>query len=358
MGELYQIVDYANTFENYKSKDIDRCGWFAHPNEMNIRWANVMCAAQGAACWAIFEAMLMVCSGQRKPRRGFLTHDGKADGQRYTISELAMMFYQTEDLVEYALKLLSKPEINWVKVVHAPDQTVQTPDQTVQTPDQLVQTPDQLVREVQASKTEQVAHAGLISPDAGPISPDAGPISQPRARVREPNGTEQKYPPSSPQGGDGGEPEFSIEDAKRWLNSFFPGRQREHWSREELGLLTDEVLPVTKADRALLSWAYKLPRNKEGWAVVQDRQLSKPKQSLLLLLREFRSEIDKWRTVRTNLNGARPTALDAPLSPEWVAAARNVYGPEWEPPPCLRLLPVSVEQDIREELVKHASAAA
>jgi predicted phage replisome organizer len=151
--------------------------------------------------------------------------------------------------------------------------------------------------------------------------------------------------------------DISFEDAQKWLNSLF-GRQKEHWNYEEQQLLS-ELLPIPKIDRALLSWAYKLPRDKEGWAIVNETCQSKPKQSLGALLRDFQSEIDKWRTVHSNLNGSR-NEPDVPLPAEWIAAAVELYGPEYVPPPCMRLLPMSVEQDIKEELERqrHASAAA
>jgi hypothetical protein len=47
-----------------------------------------------------------------------------------------------------------------------------------------------------------------------------------------------------------------------------------------------------------------------------------------------------------------------PVSPEWVAIGKQIYGDEWEPPSNMELLPVSVEQEIKEELERHASAAA
>ena len=43
---------------------------------------------------------------------------------------------------------------------------------------------------------------------------------------------------------------------------------------------------------------YKLPRDNEGWALMNGKRASKPKQSVLLLLQAFSSEIDKWRSVR------------------------------------------------------------
>jgi predicted phage replisome organizer len=90
-----------------------------------------------------------------------------------------------------------------------------------------------------------------------------------------------------------------LTSTKEWLNKVF-GRKRV-WSYEEDQLLAS-LLPIAREDRALLSWAYTLRRDSEGWALIDGERASKPKQGLLMLLREFSSEIDKWRSVRANGN--------------------------------------------------------
>jgi hypothetical protein len=121
-----------------------------------------------------------------------------------------------------------------------------------------------------------------------------------RERERDIN---KEEPPIVPQEGDDIQTplNFSFEEAMAWINSLF-GRQKE-WSGEEKQLLR-KWLPIAPEDRALLSWAYTLPTNAEGWVVVDGVQLSKRKQNCLKLLREFPSEIEKWHTVRANLDGS------------------------------------------------------
>jgi len=86
-------------------------------------------------------------------------------------------------------------------------------------------------------------------------------------------------PPVVPQRG------TSREDfikAKEWLNKLF-GRKLA-WSHKEDQLLS-ALLPITLEERTLLSWAYTLPRNAEGWVLVDGHRTSKPKRSLVALLR-------------------------------------------------------------------------
>lgn len=140
---------------------------------------------------------------------------------------------------------------------------------------------------------------------------------------------------------------MNIEQAKKWVNSLF-GRQRE-WSYEELQLLST-LLPIDKADRALLSWAYTLPRDAEGWVLIDGARASKPKDSLVALLREFSSEIDKWRTVRSRGVKKNNGAANEPLPVDWVKAAKNIYGPDVPLPSFVHELPQSVRSEIEAEL--------
>jgi hypothetical protein len=90
-----------------------------------------------------------------------------------------------------------------------------------------------------------------------------------------------------------------FNETKQWLTKLF--HLDRAWSHEEDEVLAS-LLPISREDRALLSWAYNLPRDIEGWALADGERTSKPKQSLLALLRHFPSEIDKWRRVRTSLD--------------------------------------------------------
>jgi predicted phage replisome organizer len=95
-------------------------------------------------------------------------------------------------------------------------------------------------------------------------------------------------PPTVPHGGTGVN-DFNA--TKELLNKLF--RRQLAWSEDEDRLLK-ALLPISRDDRALISWAYTLPRDSEGWALIDGEHTSKPKQSLLGLLREFSSEIHKW----------------------------------------------------------------
>jgi hypothetical protein len=79
-------------------------------------------------------------------------------------------------------------------------------------------------------------------------------------------------------------------EAKLWLNTLF--QNKYPWSYEEDKLL-DDLLPIAEETRELVSWAYSLPQEHR----FHDSTMLK--QSRLALLREFGSEVDKIRRVRS-----------------------------------------------------------
>jgi predicted phage replisome organizer len=146
--------------------------------------------------------------------------------------------------------------------------------------------------------------------------------------------------------------DFNI--AKKWLNGLFD-RQRA-WSYEEDQRLS-ELLPIDTSERALLSWAYSQPRDAEGWALVNGVRANKPKSNLIGLLREFSSEIDKWRGVkgRGRLGAKKNNGADL-LPPAWIEAAKKLYGADVPLPSLKSQLPLSVRAAI-EAAVGNGSPA-
>jgi predicted phage replisome organizer len=265
--------------------------------------------------------------------------------------------------------------------------------------------------------TRNALRGVTVTPVTPPVTPDPAPTREqtvtpvtPQTKIETKIETKNKnLPPTVPQGTEmcngqhlQGETEDRTEkerhdketdfdDAKRWVNSLF-GRQRA-WSYEEDELLS-RLLPISKEDRALLSWAYALPRDFDGWALVDGERGSKPKHSILLLLREFGSEIDKWRSVRARgddldewtrelLNAAkiefpgrkfpglfglvplgdrrrieaRLMAMEDPdLTPEQVSAAKKLYSDDVSLPRKWSQLAPSVRDEITDEIANQQSA--
>jgi hypothetical protein len=247
---LYQIVDFDETFENNKSRIIDRCSWFANPNEDTIQWANLMSqGVRGAAVVAIFQQLVRVCSRQRKPRLGFLTHDGKRDGRRYTIAELAMVTYQTEDFIAEALNALASPEVNWIAIVTL--RVTRVPPTALSALEAAAQHGSLAPREV-PSKCRPTRHQCRRECPRSALCPRC------RLGCEEEGRNEGKiHFPSSLKG------DVVFLSQMRRNGSIPSSGDRKGWSYEEQQLLS-RLLPIPKPDRALLSWAYMLPRDKEA----------------------------------------------------------------------------------------------
>jgi predicted phage replisome organizer len=148
---------------------------------------------------------------------------------------------------------------------------------------------------------------------------------------------------------------LGFDETKQWLNDLF-GRKRA-WSDEEDALLA-KLLPISQSDRALLQWAYSLNRDSEGWALVDRERVSKPKHSLIVLLREFSSEIDKWRSV--GKHGEEQESDRAPV-PAWneqrQEAAYALYGEGVNFAHPFHLVAQSVRREIDDRVAELAQAA-
>src|SRR5262245_5950260 len=126
---LYQIVDYSQRFENAKARNIVQCSWFKKDSDLgNVRLSNLLSKGDpGGLAWAVLDLMLMLVVRQPKPRRGILTHDGKAQGQRYSLSELAMLFYMTEEVVSRSIDLLCRLDIAYLRLIENPQILAEEP---------------------------------------------------------------------------------------------------------------------------------------------------------------------------------------------------------------------------------------
>lgn len=149
-------------------------------------------------------------------------------------------------------------------------------------------------------------------------------------------------PPTVPPGGTGAD----ALDVKQALNDLF-GRRRD-WSEEEDTLLA-KILPVTREDLELLRWGYALDRDSDGWTVCQGKRLTKPKQSVITLLRDFPAELDKWTSAKTQIepDTAHSRADDWPSGAKKIAAA--LY-PDASLPEQFRQLPRDVQDEILSAL--------
>jgi hypothetical protein len=339
---LYQIVEWNDNFENNKSRQRDRCSYVCIPNKLGgVGQTTILGQPNGAALLCIFELIVKYCSRQRAPRMGYLTADGKPDGWRLGSEQLSHMLRVSASDIRRCLLVVSSPGVGWCKLV---DGVPEVAEKAVIASDSTVDT---------ASDRQVTAETDTASDRQVTAETDTPSVSTPDTlRKKE---RKNETPCNPPEGGIAREQEFTFEQARDWINNLF-GR-RTQWSYDE-NFLLHKLLPIPKRDRALLSWGYKLPRDIDGWALWKGRQLEKPKHHMLRFLREFGSEVEKWRAARAQVNGAEPKPeVDDRLPPEWAEAMRKMYGEDATIPSQKKYLPASVIAEIEEEL-QHASQTA
>jgi hypothetical protein len=346
---LYQIVNWNENFENNGSRKIRNCLYVCIPNKFGGHGLTAVLNSgpgiEGQAVYGTWHLIVEYCSKQRSPRDGYLTADGKKDGVRLCVAELARMFKAPAEHVRRTLQVVRS--VGWLSLLDGRPETPADFVPVVETGAE--ETPGQVAGQLPADFVPADGEANSDAPNVleeeelltGGFHSTVGENTG--GFPAEVNKEVSKYPPTIPQGGLG-----DIEEAIKWLNTLF-GRQRQ-WSYEERRILT-EILPIEKDDRALLSWAYKLPRDDEEWALVDGKRTDKPKRSLIRLLEEFSSEVDKWRRVKGRGRlGPKKKPADEPLSSDWVGALKKLYGDDTPLPSFVNQLPESVREEVEAEL--------
>lgn len=158
-------------------------------------------------------------------------------------------------------------------------------------------------------------------------------------------------PPSPPAGPVKEKGNSNFAEAKLFFNKLF--ERNRHWTYEEEHLLSD-ALPITQEDYDLLNWAYSLPRDADGWAIDDEsRRVMRTKESLIQLLREFPSELDKCRSAQKKCVATQPEEEEPDgWGGGYREAAYAEFGPEAVLPPLFRNLPGDLQRRVMERRKK------
>ncbi len=120
-GVMYRIKDWDKFFENNKSRIVDQCSFVCVPNKQDgMGLTRILSTKNGASIYGIWCLVVGACSRQRKPRLGYLTDDGTAEGNPWDAEDLANRWRQPVDLIADALAVLSSSRIGWLE--HSPSQ--------------------------------------------------------------------------------------------------------------------------------------------------------------------------------------------------------------------------------------------
>jgi hypothetical protein len=358
---LYQIVDWADHFENAKSKSYQKCNYACVPNKQGgSGWSNVMGEVDGMAIYGVWMSIVQICSRQRSPRQGFLTTDGKEAGRRLSVREMANQLRRPEVEIHRCLQVVCSDEVGFMRILVGTPEAVQLGliRQSKDTPG---------IPEGQPMDSAGIPEGHLTDPELsayGPL-PDGypkdtsssyavslqgqGEIERKRDREKEglsfaeaaAAGIQQaqsqycEIPPDPAIGVSNPDkpkgitqfPEIGMDEALERLTKIATGKrfarflrvsQWPHRLHEEL---SRQLGQITREDLEYVEWAYTLPLDHQFFAKMF------PRKSFEALVENLAVEPQKIRAARheMGLNGLHPTAKKRAEPEGWQEIYRLEY---------------------------------
>lgn len=110
-----QVKDWDDNFENNKSRERDQCSFVCVPNKqdgMGLVW--ILSEPDGAAIYGIWNLIIGACSRQSRPRHGYLTDNGRADGCPWTVDDMALRWRRPPSEIQRSIDVLLSPKVGWI----------------------------------------------------------------------------------------------------------------------------------------------------------------------------------------------------------------------------------------------------
>ncbi|MGI9089190.1 MAG: hypothetical protein ACR2HH_15865 [Chthoniobacterales bacterium] len=333
---LFQIVDWNSKYENDRSRAVDNCRFVCVQNDLSDpALLELFDHVLGVYCDSIFLRMLRLCSRQKRPREGWLTHNGKRDGVPYSVDRLARVFRVHPVLVKVTIHACMASEVGWIACVG------DSPDWLSNGTALLVEALATLGREIvtdlppspsrpDGDELQAASDDSLLSLTNSTISANAVALLPPASRQGhiEQKGTEQKR--IEEEGNSLPRAASEIESAERSHNSAKLGRSSDAIETgEEARLLFSglceaafgyrykpsawdnhlehqlvEALPMQREDFDLLDWAYRLNQAEPDHAIfvtTPGRIGLTLRQSFSALIENLPGEVQKIRRARKTI---------------------------------------------------------
>ncbi|MGI8821213.1 MAG: hypothetical protein ACR2ID_10160 [Chthoniobacterales bacterium] len=320
---LFQLVDWDQKFENDRSRTRDACRFVCVANDLSDpALIELLLHPFGTHCDSVFLSMLRLCSRQRKPREGWLTDDGRRDGNPFTVDRLARLFRVEAIFVKLTIHACVARDVGWIRCVGDQPAWLTQGDQLLleaigKYEDQLsdVRIPAGLspafngdspvsTRLALRGPTAELSSLSAATPAASVIDGDnttaALPADSPPTHL-EGKGIEEKEllsrrADSSPNRDENIQ---TLEQAKAILGKlceevFGYGLRPTQWP-EALEHKLVEVLPVPQKDFDLLDWFYRESPEHAVFKVTMRRQ------SFPALIDNLIGEIQKARSARKTI---------------------------------------------------------
>lgn len=111
--KLYRIKDWSQLYENNRTKELKKLGWFPMPNKQDgDGYTLIVDRPDGAAILGAWLVCIQIAS--RCDPRGTLLRDCKIPHDSASLSRMSRL---PSKIIESMLELTSSSEVNWIEVV-------------------------------------------------------------------------------------------------------------------------------------------------------------------------------------------------------------------------------------------------
>ena len=117
MPKRYQIIDWLQTFENNRSRQIEKCNFVCLPNKQGLGLSMLLAEPNGHAMFGVFVLIVEKCSQHRATRDGWLTVDGRENSRAWTAQDVAVIARCGRDLAQQTLETLCSEGIAWMRAL-------------------------------------------------------------------------------------------------------------------------------------------------------------------------------------------------------------------------------------------------
>ncbi len=113
---VYQVVGWDDHFEGAKSKTYSNKSTCQMPTKHGLGYNRLVKRAEGAALFGAWCSMIQVLSRHQKPRQGYCTDTGRADGIPYSPSDLELITGIPAKTFMLMFQTALRQDVAWLRI--------------------------------------------------------------------------------------------------------------------------------------------------------------------------------------------------------------------------------------------------
>ena len=113
---IHQVKDWDKHFEGAKSRTYSNKSSCQMPTKHGLGYKRIVKRKNGPALFGAWCALIQVLSRHAKPRTGYCTDTGRADGRPYTDSDLEMMTDIPSAIFRELFQVAATQEVDWLRI--------------------------------------------------------------------------------------------------------------------------------------------------------------------------------------------------------------------------------------------------